>query len=301
MKSYDKTLTRLILILTKLSNNEKPNIKELAEEFGVGVRTIQRDVYQRLMYFPIEKDTLGQLNFIDGFSLDRSTLENDEMLLVYLAMSQVKTLSPTFESKINNVFAKLLNPNFSSPYFIKGKTYESIDMDSKKLNHIEQAIKTCNILEITKNKISKSVNPYKIVNFDGLWYLFARDLDDDKIKTFLIASIENYTVTKKTFSLNTDVDEILTNVYSEWFEDGNKFDVLINVKPNIAHYFKLRKIIPSQEILSEESCGSLKVRFEVSNDEDIDNIVKGWLPDIEVIEPVRYKEKLMQELRDYIN
>lgn len=126
-KSYDKTLTRLILILTKLSNNDRPKIKELAEEFGVGVRTIQRDIYERLIYFPIEKDSFGQLNFIDGFSLDRSTLENDEMLLIYLAMSQIKTLSKTFESKINNVFSKLLNPSFSSPYFIKGKSYESID------------------------------------------------------------------------------------------------------------------------------------------------------------------------------
>ena len=42
LKSYDKTLTRLILILTKLSNNERPTTKELSEEFGIGIRTIQR-------------------------------------------------------------------------------------------------------------------------------------------------------------------------------------------------------------------------------------------------------------------
>ncbi len=62
MKSYDKTLPRLILILTKLSNDERPTIKELANEFGVGVRTIQRDIYERLAYFPIEKDSEDKYN-----------------------------------------------------------------------------------------------------------------------------------------------------------------------------------------------------------------------------------------------
>jgi predicted DNA-binding transcriptional regulator YafY len=83
LKSYDKTLTRLILILTKLSNNERPTTRELSDEFGIGIRTIQRDIYERLLYFPIEKDSEDRLKFIDGFSLDKSTLDNDEMMLVW--------------------------------------------------------------------------------------------------------------------------------------------------------------------------------------------------------------------------
>ena len=110
MKSYDKTLTRLILILTKLSNNERPTTKELSEEFGIGIRTIQRDIYQRLVYFPIEKDSEDRLKFIDGFSLDRSTLDNDEMMLVYLSLSQLKGLNNKFEDKINTIISKLLIP-----------------------------------------------------------------------------------------------------------------------------------------------------------------------------------------------
>ena len=36
------------------------------------------------------------------------------------------------------------------------------------------------------------------------------------------------------------------------------------------------------------------------NDEDIDNIIKSWLPHIEIIEPIRFKEKLKNELKDYL-
>ena len=51
-----------ILNLFEFSNDERPTIKELANEFGVGVRTIQRDIYERLAYFPIEKDSEDKYN-----------------------------------------------------------------------------------------------------------------------------------------------------------------------------------------------------------------------------------------------
>jgi predicted DNA-binding transcriptional regulator YafY len=67
--SYDKALHRLITIITLLLKDERPTIKFLAEEFNVSVRTIQKDVYQRLGQFEIEKDKSGYLKFGDNFSL----------------------------------------------------------------------------------------------------------------------------------------------------------------------------------------------------------------------------------------
>ena len=39
-KTHDLTLTRLILTLTKLSNNELPTMNDLKEEYNVSLRTI---------------------------------------------------------------------------------------------------------------------------------------------------------------------------------------------------------------------------------------------------------------------
>ncbi len=53
---YDKTLTRLRIILQRLNDGELLSVKELAEELGVNVRTIQRDFNERLVgNYPIEK------------------------------------------------------------------------------------------------------------------------------------------------------------------------------------------------------------------------------------------------------
>ncbi len=73
-KSYDKALYRLIAIIAMLLKDERPTIKFLASEFNVSERTIQKDVYQRLVQFDIEKDKLGHLKLSDSFSL--STIEN---------------------------------------------------------------------------------------------------------------------------------------------------------------------------------------------------------------------------------
>ena len=52
-QDYDEILTRLTVILTRLNNGENLVVKDLAEEFNVVTRTIQRDFNERLTSFPI--------------------------------------------------------------------------------------------------------------------------------------------------------------------------------------------------------------------------------------------------------
>jgi predicted DNA-binding transcriptional regulator YafY len=54
---YDKTLTRLITIISKLHQGEALSVKTLAEEFNVSERTVQRDFNDRLIHlYPIYKE-----------------------------------------------------------------------------------------------------------------------------------------------------------------------------------------------------------------------------------------------------
>ena len=50
---YDKIITRLTVILSKLYQGEELQPKDLADEFNVSLRTIQRDFKERLLSFPI--------------------------------------------------------------------------------------------------------------------------------------------------------------------------------------------------------------------------------------------------------
>ena len=63
MKEYDKLSTRLSQILIKFNNGDRVTIEDLAEEFGVSKRTIERD-FVRFSYLPIIKENkvLQQVN-----------------------------------------------------------------------------------------------------------------------------------------------------------------------------------------------------------------------------------------------
>jgi len=145
------------------------------------------------------------------------------------------------------------------------------------------------------------VEAYKIANFDGFWYLFAKDLTDQKVKTFKLSEIKKLTPLDKYHKREPqEIENILDNAHSAFYHDGNSFEVIIKVDANIAMYFKSKDFLESQNILEEYEDGSLKVSFEVSHDEDIDNIIKAWLPHVEVLEPQRYREKLLNDLKKYI-
>jgi len=300
-KDYDKTLTRLISILSMLSLNRLPNTKELAEEFNVTTRTIQKDIYTRLYnFFPIEKDTEGRFKFVDGFSLNKSLLDSEEMILVALGLSQFYHVKD-FDHLSNSIVQKLLYPKMFNPYYIKNNTMEALNTNSKLIHRLREAIEESHIITMTFAQSVVDVEPYKIANFDGFWYLFGKDIKNQKVKTFMISKIESLECTVEKHEVpHAHIDKTLGHTHSAWFEDGEGFEVVIKVYPEIAHYFKQKDFLVSQEIVDEHEDGSLHVSFDVTHDEDIDNMIKAWLPHIEVLKPERFRSKIIDELEAYI-
>lgn len=54
MSSHDTLVRRLSEMLFKLNQGERLDPAALAEEFGVNIRTIQRDLNERFAYLPLE-------------------------------------------------------------------------------------------------------------------------------------------------------------------------------------------------------------------------------------------------------
>jgi len=299
-KDYDKTLTRLIGILSKLSNNERYDTKEFAIEYNVSVRTIQKDINERLLNFPIVKSIDKKFMFMDGFTLNKSLLSSDEMMLVSLALSQFEEVSD-FNKLTNSALKKLLNPSNFNPYFIKQEDIEDIEIDSSLIEELENAIHFQNHILIQGTRGDIEIEPYKIAAYDGIWYLVAKDEVDQKTKTFMLSRIKNIKVLNNKHKVSQkQIEQVLDKTHSAWFEQGQSYEVKIKVYPNIAHYFKQKEFLQSQNILEEYNDGSLLISFEITHDEDIDNIIKSWLPDIEVLEPVRYRDKIKKELTEYL-
>ena len=296
---HDKYFSRNIMMIHQLARDGSMSVQELAQEYSVDKRTIYRDL-KRLHFFPIELEN-GQVSIAEGFSIGNSNLHDNELLIAELALSAIDDIDDNTNKQIQTIRSKMMSPMFFTPYDIKAQSYQELNMDSELLNKIEDAIKKCNIAKITSHEQTLVVEPYKIVAFDGFWYLLAKDTTDNKIKTYMISQIKEFRASTQVYKTDfKNIDEVLDNVHTAWFEDGSSFEVKIRVKSEIAHYFKLKKHLSSQEILKENSDGSLLVKFEVSCDEDVDNLIKGWLPHIEVIQPERFRKKIILELEEYV-
>ena len=55
-----------------------------------------------------------------------------------------------------------------------------------------------------------------------------------------------------------------------------------------------------QEIISKEEDNSLIISFQASHAEDVDNLIKSWLPHIAILEPKWLKDQLLEELGAYL-
>jgi len=297
---HDKFFARMVLMLDALKEYKEIPISDLAQMYNVSTRTIRRDVTERMHFFPIAiRDSVVYLD--EFYDITTPVLTQEELLIAELAFNSIHDIDEATNKKLHSIRAKLTNPLFFNPYTIKKEGFQEINMDSELLNKIEDAITKHNISKVTSNDITSTVLPYKVTAFDGIWYLLARDTEDEKIKTYLISQIQEFHASAKVFSTTyTDIDTVLENVHTAWFEDGNSFKVVVKIKKEIAHYFKLKKHLTSQEIKKENTDGSIVVSFTVSTDEDVDNLIKAWLPHIEVISPARFRKKLISELEEYV-
>lgn len=299
-KDYDKTLFRLLDILTKLSEGEAPNVKELAEMYDVSPRTIQKDFKEKLNAFSIERGDDFRFRFTDGFSLRRTFLDTDELMILNLALSQFNDVKDIDKIK-TRIFKKLANKKILNPYFIKQDDIVDIDIESPRIEHLEKLIQNQEIVRLAINNTTVDVELYKITNYDGFWYLFAKDIDDNMTKMYKLHRIKRVIPLGEYHRVKAeDIEHTLSKINSAFYADGTSFNVLIKVNEEVAEYFKQKDYLDSQKIVKENKDGSLEVSFEVSHDEDIDNIIKGWIPHVEVLEPVRFREKMLNELKEYV-
>jgi predicted DNA-binding transcriptional regulator YafY len=190
------------------------------------------------------------------------------------------------------------------PYYIQPEYYETIDMDSAPVETLTELIEHDYQADIFFHNKAYTVEPYKIANFDGIWYLYAKDLEDKTLKTWPIREIESAGKTllqQKYKKEDALIEKELDNLHSAHFRHGEKIDVKIKVYPEASNLFEARKHIRNQKILDTLADGSLIVGFTVTSYEDMDDIIKTHLPYVEIIEPLKYREWFIRELKSYIS
>jgi len=132
VKKHDTIATRLSLILTKFNNGEKFTVDELAKEFNVTKRTIQRDINEHLSNIPIQKEK--GLYFLESHHLGKVSFDDIHNLA---SLSGIDKMFPSFGKDFSS---HLLEKNVTQAYLIKTHNFENISHKLGEFKIIEKAI-----------------------------------------------------------------------------------------------------------------------------------------------------------------
>ncbi len=291
---------RIIQILRMLIEGQKLSLVELSDKFNMHERAIEHDI-KNLRDSNIEIQVQeGRYSLADTRYFQRASFDDGEQLTLSVSLDMAGDISSSFKHKAERIKPKVLEPEYSSSYTVNSDPYEDIDIDSTYINIIEKAIQTKKALSFNYQEIDKTISPYKIINIDEYWCLFGREEEAQQFAVFYISDIKLPKILAINIDKKEEVDAIIDDIQTPLYKDKEKIEVEVEVDKAIADYFLRKKHLSSQKILEKYSDKSLRISFSVTDEEEVDNLIKSWLPHMKVIQPKSLADRIKRDLLEYI-
>ena len=292
--SHDTLVRRLVTMLTKLNQGETLSPQELAEEFGVNLRTVQRDLNERFAYLPLQR-VEGRYSINPTF-LGKLTTRDIER---FASLAGIRGLFPSFSDEF---LRDIFDTRMQAALLIKGHHHEDLTGKESAFKGLERAIVARHRVSFRykADKGDKSyaeVEPHKLMNHKGVWYLAGKD--QGKLKTFAFTKIDALMVSDARFEGDPVVDATLIEQEGIWFsEDAVEF--VLQVAPAVAGYFTRRNLLANQTLVKTLQDGGLIISAKAGHANQVLPIVRYWLPHIRIISPQAMQRQMEQELSDYV-
>jgi predicted DNA-binding transcriptional regulator YafY len=217
MNKAQKALIRQTTIWSRLNAGETVNVKALAEEFGVGVRTIQKDMNERLTQtYEIVDLGGGNYRFPDGYRF-LGTEDEEEKIAVSLMKSLQRSAVPELSDLVDRAVASGSN---CESMFLFDVGFEPIG-DIGLLKVLIQAIRWHVGVEFVYRGHEHAADPYRIANYDRRWYLIAYDAAQERLRAYALNEIAKLRTLYENFVGNPAVEAELEarcdRLDPEWF------------------------------------------------------------------------------------
>jgi len=285
---------RLTQILKKLNQGEKLDPKALAGEFNVNVRAIQHDLNERFAFLQLEKAG-GRYHLHPAF-LGKLSLRDIEHF------ARLAGVSGLFPAGADNFLREIFDARVQTALLIKGHHYEDLGGKEDCFRQLEQAILARSKIsyDYRKNEGTKTyadIEPYKLVNHDGIWYLAGKD--GNQLKAFTFTKIDRLQVSDATFTTDPSIESTLAAEDDIWL-NSKKLEVVLKIAAPVADYFKRRKLVANQLIEKTLEDGGLIVSAKVAHINQILPTVRQWIPHIRIISPEGLQGEMEKEIRSYL-
>ncbi|WP_086241462.1 helix-turn-helix transcriptional regulator [Campylobacter devanensis] len=264
----EKMIRRFMIMLKILYSRQGLNINELCKEFGISLRTLQRNIPRLQDYYDIElekgkdgKYYISRTGHEDG-SLSFGDIET------FSQKSGVGDLYPKLDAPM---IADVLNASVSKSFSVTNEPKQSSKALRSMFESIAGAILEYFIVSFYYNGSQRIAKPYKLINIAGVWYLLADE--KAKLKHFTLSKIKNCEIIDKTFTPSNIFLKCIEENNLKWLNASAK-TARILVLPEAREYFERKKIFSSFKVLKDDKNGIL-LEVNFAFDDELLNVVKA--------------------------
>jgi len=281
---------RLSRILARLHQGETLNKHQLVEDFGVSIRTIERDLRTRLKGIVEKtKDDRWQLAQAARSTIPASHLHG------YARLAGTEHLFP--DASLRYLLEQLDTPEPRRSTHVQPTPHEDLRPQSPQFSALQAAIEQHQECRFTYKAKPRQAQPYRLIHKNGVWYLAAEEAG--RLKNFSVALIEGLQVDEtRRFNPKAAHQEYINAKDDVWFTEGTT-EVLLRVSPDMAHYFTRRPLLPRQQQRLDAD-GTLLVTTHINHMNQLLPVVRYWLPHVRIVQPVEWHEALVGGLREVV-
>lgn len=291
-------VNRLFEIIYILLEKENVTAKELAEHFGVSVRTIYRDIdVLSRSNIPIytNQGKGGGINLLDNFVLDKSLISEDEQNQILFALQSLEKLNVNNEKMLLDKMSILFNKATRNWIEIDFSSWGTDSTQNERFNKIKEAILNKKVVEITYfnsygEENIRQVEPLQIWFKDKSWYIkaFCRLKQDFRI--FKIARIRDIKILDEHFERELPVEK----------EEKTKFKV-ISLKLEISKEMTYRVYDEfEKENISKNENGDFIVEVEYPENKWVYGYILSFGEYVKVLSPKYAKDIIKKRLEKTI-
>ncbi len=291
--THERLADRLANILTKLNIGHQLSVQELAREFQVSTRTIERDFVRLNAYLPLIQDENTKRYYLEPSYLGRFKLQDIQN---FAQLSGISELYPALDMSF---IRELLDERANQVFSAKGYYFEDAKQFAEHFKLLAGAIYKRQQIELQYSDQARIIQPYRLIHHHGIWYLAG--VTEAELKTYRLSQLQEVKLVfeNESFEHDPEVLKMLADEDSIWFGQ-QKQQVLMKVQPEVTVFFKERRLFPEQQIEQESESGELLISCQIRHEMQLLPLVRYWLPHVKIIEPIHFQEKLEQDLEGYL-
>ena len=296
----DTICTNKISSILQNNKSERSNLRHFKTIQSFFKNELGIEVFERKgrgCYQIINKNTLQQaLNFGDKKELLSYMQIFKEVLPHYY-----ETLDDSMKRKISRA-----EKDANLIYLFHNNPMEDFK-NNDALQDVEKALKLKRRVEFEyRGVVYKDVRPLNIVFMEGNLYLacITKDEFNGGFKFLRIHLIKYFKINGNEFNETEKVIEVRR--FLQDFQTpfsvfrGEYKKVVLEATPIVSKHFLQKKHLPSQEEKLLDN-GKLLLTFYVTDYMEISPMIKKWIPNLILKEPLEWREKLIEELSMYLN